>query len=99
MELDGTLARKIGVTDKTPNIDGLILDSVIDYLNYVIIPALMVYWFQLVPLGWEIILPAGMFTVVTLYICKYEYEDFRLLFQWISSCVEYSCFILLYSWN
>ena len=61
--IDGTLARKIGVTDKTPNIDGLILDSVIDYLNYVIIPALMVYWFQLVPLGWEIILPAGMFAV------------------------------------
>ena len=61
--IDGTLARKIGVIDKTPNIDGLILDSVIDYLNYVIIPALMVYWFQLVPLGWEIILPAGMFAV------------------------------------
>ena len=25
--IDGTLARKIGVTDKTPNIDGLILDN------------------------------------------------------------------------
>jgi len=61
--IDGTLARRIGVTDKTPNINGLILDSVIDYLNYVIIPALMVYWFQLVPVGWEIILPAGMFAV------------------------------------
>ena len=61
--IDGTLARKIGVTDKTPNIDGSTLDNVIDYLNYVIIPALMVYWFQLVPLGWEIILPAGMFAV------------------------------------
>ena len=35
--LDGSLARKIGVTDKTPNIDGSALDLVIDYLNYVII--------------------------------------------------------------
>ena len=61
--IDGTLARKIGVTDKTPNIDGSTLDNVIDYLNYVIIPALMVYWFQLVPVGWEIVLPAGMFAV------------------------------------
>ncbi len=61
--LDGSLARKIGVTDKTPNIDGSALDLVIDYLNYVIIPALMVYWFQLVPIGWEIIIPAGMFAV------------------------------------
>jgi phosphatidylcholine synthase len=61
--IDGTLARKINVTDKTPNIDGSTLDNVIDYLNYVIIPALMVYWFQLVPQGWEIVLPAGMFAV------------------------------------
>mgnify|MGYP006103531203 FL=1 len=61
--IDGALARKIGVLDKTPNIDGSTLDNVIDYLNYVIIPALMIYWFQMVPNGWEIILPAGMFAV------------------------------------
>ena len=61
--IDGSLARKIGVLDKTPNIDGSTLDNVIDYLNYVIIPALMIYWFQMVPKGWEIILPAGMFAV------------------------------------
>ena len=61
--IDGALARKIGVLDKTPNIDGSTLDNVIDYLNYVIIPALMIYWFQMVPNGWEIILPSGMFAV------------------------------------
>jgi len=61
--IDGSLARKIGVLDKTPNIDGSTLDNVIDYLNYVIIPALMIYWFQMVPNGWEIILPAGIFAV------------------------------------
>ena len=61
--LDGSLARKIGVTDKTPNIDGSALDLVIDYLNYVIIPALMIYWFQFVPPGWEIYIPAGIFAV------------------------------------
>ena len=61
--IDGSLARKIGVLDKTPNIDGSTLDNVIDYLNYVIIPALMIYWFQMVHNGWEIILPAGMFAV------------------------------------
>ena len=64
--LDGSLARKIGVTDKTPNIDGSALDLVIDYLNYVIIPALMIYWFQFVPPGWEIYIPAGI-VVVSLY--------------------------------
>ena len=64
--IDGTIARKVGVSDKTPNIDGSTIDNVIDYLNYVIIPALMVYWFQLVPIGWEIVIPAGMF-LVSLY--------------------------------
>ena len=61
--LDGTIARKIGVTDKAPNIDGSTLDNLIDYLNYVIIPSLMIYWFQMVPNGCEIIIPAGIFAV------------------------------------
>ena len=64
--IDGTLARKVDVNKQTPNIDGTILDSVIDYLNYVIIPSLMIYWFQMVPPGFEIILPAGIF-LVSLY--------------------------------
>ena len=61
--LDGTIARKVGVSDKAPNIDGSTLDNVIDYLNYVIIPSLMIYWFQMVPNGWDIIIPAGIFAV------------------------------------
>ena len=61
--LDGAIARKIGVIDKAPNIDGSTLDNLIDYLNYVIIPSLMIYWFQMVPNGWEIIISAGIFAV------------------------------------
>ena len=64
--LDGTLARKVNVSEQTPNIDGTILDSVIDYLNYVIIPSLMIYWFGMVPGILEIILPAAIF-LVSLY--------------------------------
>ena len=61
--LDGTIARKVGVSDKATNIDGTMLDNLVDYLNYVIIPSLMIYWFQMVPNGWEIIIPAGIFAV------------------------------------
>ncbi len=61
--LDGTLARKVNVTEQTPNIDGTILDSVIDYLNYVIIPSLMIYWFGMVPGILQIVLPAAIFLV------------------------------------
>ena len=61
--LDGTIARKVGVSDKATNIDGSMLDNLVDYLNYVIIPSLMIYWFQMVPNGWEMIVPAGIFAV------------------------------------
>ena len=61
--LDGTIARKVDVSNKAPNIDGSTLDNLIDYLNYVIIPSLIIYWFQMVPNGWNIIIPAGIFAV------------------------------------
>jgi len=47
--IDGTLARRYKVKETVPIIDGNILDNIIDYLNYVFIPAVMVYWFNLVP--------------------------------------------------
>ena len=47
--IDGTFARRYEVADSLPEIDGTILDNIVDYLNYVFIPALMVYWFDLVP--------------------------------------------------
>jgi phosphatidylcholine synthase len=50
--IDGSLARKARVTEYTPNFDGASLDLVIDYFTYVAVPALMVYWFNMVPLEW-----------------------------------------------
>ena len=61
--IDGTLARKVDVAKQTPNIDGTIVDSVVDYLNYTIIPSLMIYWFEMVPPGFELIAPAAIFLV------------------------------------
>jgi phosphatidylcholine synthase len=37
--VDGTLARKVGVTIHVPQIDGRRLDDMVDYLNFVIVPA------------------------------------------------------------
>jgi len=64
--IDGTLARKVDVIKQTPNIDGTIIDSVVDYLNYTIIPSLMIYWFQMVPNGFELLVPAAIF-IVSIY--------------------------------
>ena len=47
--IDGTLARKARVAEHTPNFDGASLDLVIDFFTYVAVPALMIYWFNMVP--------------------------------------------------
>lgn len=36
--VDGTLARLVRVKTVLPNIDGALLDNIVDYLNYVITP-------------------------------------------------------------
>jgi len=36
--VDGTLARRVGVAEQLPGIDGRRLDDVVDYLNYAIVP-------------------------------------------------------------
>ena len=41
--VDGTLARAVNVKVNTPEIDGAILDNIIDYLNYVVIPVFIFY--------------------------------------------------------
>jgi phosphatidylcholine synthase len=48
--VDGSLARRARVAEYTPNFDGASLDLVIDYFTYVAVPALMIYWFNMVPL-------------------------------------------------
>lgn len=46
---DGTLARRYHVKALVPEFDGTILDLIIDYLNYVFVPALFVYYFVDLP--------------------------------------------------
>ncbi len=36
--VDGTLARRVGVAEVLPRIDGRRLDDIVDYLNFVIVP-------------------------------------------------------------
>ena len=43
---DGTLARRYKVDMFTPNIDGAVLDNIIDFFTYVIVPVFMIYNFN-----------------------------------------------------
>lgn len=47
--VDGTLARKFRVKDVVPTFDGELLDNIVDYFTYVLVPAVVIYWAEMVP--------------------------------------------------
>lgn len=53
---DGMLARAVDVKHVVPQYDGRKLDDITDYINYVFIPVYFAYRFQLVPVGWDMVL-------------------------------------------
>ncbi len=76
--IDGTLARRVRVKEVTPQFDGATLDNVIDYFTYVVVPALMIYWFDLVPPGWEVpaaacIMAVSCYTFANVGMKTYDY--------------------------
>ena len=72
--IDGTLARKFNVKKNLPNIDGQMLDSIIDFFNYVIIPSIMIYWFRYVPDQFLVLIPA-----ILILISIYSYVNLNIL--------------------
>ena len=66
--------RKFKVSKYVKNIDGKMLDSVIDFFNYIIIPCIMIFWFKIVPLPFEIIIP-----VIILIISAISYSNLNLM--------------------
>ena len=61
--VDGTLARLAKVTQVTPQVDGASLDNVVDMFNYSVLPALMIYWFEMVPEKFSIPAAASIMAV------------------------------------
>ena len=61
--IDGPLARKLDTKTHASNWDGAILDLVIDYLNYVFIPAYVLIYSELLPSPWGMI--AAMLVALT----------------------------------
>lgn len=64
--VDGPLARRYRIDRVLPDVDGAVLDHVIDYLTYAVIPALFLYAFDLMPPGWATA-GAGVVMVTSLY--------------------------------
>ena len=77
--IDGTLARKVQVSKLLPNINGLMMDSIIDFINYIFIPCLILVHADFLLPDLEIALPA---TILIISIFSYSRmsvtsEDFK----------------------
>lgn len=64
--IDGPLARKFRISEALPGFDGAILDHVIDYSTYTLIPAVILYHVGFMPPGWDLT-AAGLVVVTSLY--------------------------------
>lgn len=63
---DGMLARRAMTTKAAPQIDGALLDNIVDYLNYVITPAFFMVESDLLPYGLRFI-GAGLVVLASAY--------------------------------
>ncbi len=72
--VDGTLARKYKTEKHFPNIDGKTLDTIIDYINYIFIPCIMLYKYDYLPQNLTIIFP-----IIILFISLYSYINIKLV--------------------
>lgn len=65
--IDGTLARAARVKERVPRIDGEALDLIVDYLNYVLVPTLLMWRSGSLPEGWALPL-AILIQLSSLYV-------------------------------
>jgi phosphatidylcholine synthase len=69
---DGMLARRADVRTYAKNIDGALLDNILDYLNYVVVPALFLVEADFLPAGFKL---AGAFVILLTSAYQFTQTD------------------------
>ncbi len=64
--VDGTLARRFRVKDVVPHFDGALLDNMVDFFTYVLVPTFIIYQANLVP-AQLVIITIGFITISSSY--------------------------------
>lgn len=69
--VDGPMARKFKVKEHMPQIDGVMLDLIVDFLSYVLVPVMFIWQFELFPaaLAWPLL---GAILLSSLYLFAYR---------------------------
>src|SRR3990167_5835366 len=60
--VDGVFARAVNIKQAVPEIDGALLDNIVDFVNYTMVPAFFLLVTDLLPTAW------GIFAVILLIL-------------------------------
>ena len=64
--IDGPIARKLDVKNKYPSLNGLMLDTIVDYINWIFLPVLVLFQFDLIYKKLEFILVPALLLIPAL---------------------------------
>jgi phosphatidylcholine synthase len=68
--VDGALARYARVKQVLPAVDGTLLDNLVDYLNYVVVPAFLLYRATLLPEGTGLVAAGAVCVAAAFQFCR-----------------------------
>lgn len=69
---DGPISRKIGIKDSPSRLDGDVLDLVVDFLTFILIPALFMWKFDLFPESISTVMTLALLVVGALYSARLD---------------------------
>ena len=85
---DGTLARRVRVKEVLPQFDGSKLDDIVDYLNYALVPIVLVHRAGLLPAGIGLCRRSAAAARQRLRLLRVRGEDARPLLHRLSVLLE-----------
>ena len=67
---DGTIARRVRIKETLPNFDGALLDNLVDYFTYAIVPAYFLYQANLLPVDLGLLAVAAILLASAYQFCQ-----------------------------
>lgn len=93
--LDGPLARRLDVATTVPQIDGVALDLVVDFLTYVVVPLVALWRSGLLPPALSVLLPCLVCAASALYFADKRMKTSDLWFRGFPAVWNVPVFYLL----
>jgi phosphatidylcholine synthase len=97
---DGLIARRARVKDVLPNFDGALLDNIIDFLNYVVVPAYFLYQSSVLPQPAALISAALILIASSYQFCQADAKTDDHFFKGFPSYWNVMVYYMfLFQWN